>query len=387
MLIKPDSAVFAKIKVVGIGGGGCNAIGSMILGNQIGGVEFLAVNTDAQALLSNPAQTKIQIGDLLTRGLGAGGNPEIGKQAAEESREKIKDFLRETDMVFLTCGEGGGTGTGAIPVIAEIAREVGALTVAVVTKPFRFEGTRRMVTAEEGIMNLKDKVDTLIVIPNQRLLEVIDRKMTLLDAFRVADSVLTQGVQGISDLITMPGLINVDFADVRSIMTDAGSALMGIGTGVGENRASTAARTAIASPLLEMSVEGAKGVLFNITGGTDLAMSEVDEAAKLIAAAVDPDANIIFGATIDESMVDQVKITVIATGFDETKRKLQELSNRQPSQYQQRQTFAQPFINTRREDVQAASQSKINPILTPVDDSLPAEEDEFDIPAFLRQKN
>jgi len=383
MLIKPDSAVFAKIKVIGIGGGGCNAIGSMINGNQIKGVEFLAINTDAQALLSNPAQTKIQIGDILTRGLGAGGNPDIGKQAAEESREKIKDYLRDSDMVFLTCGEGGGTGTGAIPVIAEIAKEVGALTVAVVTKPFRFEGTRRMVTAEEGITNLKDKVDTLIVIPNQRLLEVIDRKMTLLDAFRVADSVLTQGVQGISDLITMPGLINVDFADVRSIMTDAGSALMGIGTGVGENRASTAARTAISSPLLEISVEGAKGVLFNITGGTDLAMSEVDEAAKLIAAAVDPDANIIFGATIDESMVDQVKITVIATGFDETKRKLQELSNRVPTY--QRQAFAQPFLNVRSGDTIATP--KPGPILTPVDDAPPAEEDEFDIPAFLRQKN
>ncbi|HCM82906.1 MAG: Cell division protein FtsZ [Microgenomates group bacterium GW2011_GWC1_43_11] len=385
MLIKPDSAVFAKIKVVGIGGGGCNAIGSMIQGNQITGVEFIAINTDAQALLGNPAQTKVQIGDMLTRGLGAGGNPDIGKQAAEESREKIKDYLRESDMVFLTCGEGGGTGTGAIPIIAEIAREVGALTVAVVTKPFRFEGTRRMVTAEEGIMDLKDKVDTLIVIPNQRLLEVIDRKMTLLDAFRVADSVLTQGVQGISDLITMPGLINVDFADVRSIMMNAGSALMGIGTGVGENRASTAARTAITSPLLELSIEGAKGVLFNIIGGTDLTMSEVDEAAKLIAAAVDPDANIIFGATIDETLVDQIKITVIATGFDETKRKLQELSNRQPSY--QRQSFAQPFINVRQGDTGMTPLSKTSPILTPVDDTPPPEEDEFDIPAFLRQKN
>jgi len=385
MLIKPDSARFAKIKVVGIGGGGCNAIGSMITGNHITGVDFLAVNTDAQALLANPSQTKVQIGEMLTKGLGAGGNADIGKQAAEESREKIKDYLRDSDMVFLTSGEGGGTGTGATPIIAEIAREVGALTVAVVTKPFRFEGTRRMVTAEEGIMDLKDKVDTLIVIPNQRLLEVIDRKMTLLEAFRVADSVLTQGVQGISDLIVMPGLINVDFADVRSIMTDAGSALMGIGTGVGENRASTAARTAMSSPLLELSVEGAKGVLFNIIGGTDLTMSEVDEAAKLIASAVDPDANIIFGATIDETLVDQIKITVIATGFDETKRKLQELSNRQPSY--QRQTFAQPFINPRREDTILPNVGQGNQILSPVDDTPPPEEDEFDIPAFLRQKN
>lgn len=331
MLIKPDIARFAKIKVIGIGGGGSNAINSMISVNQIVGVDFMGVNTDAQALLTCLAPTKLQIGENLTRGLGAGGNPDIGKQAADESKEKIKDFLKDTDMVFLTCGEGGGTGTGATPIIAEIAKECGALTVAVVTKPFQFEGTRRMVTAEEGINNLKDKVDTLIVIPNQRLLEVIDKKMTLIEAFRVTDSVLGQGVQGIADLITMPGLINVDFADVRTIMTNAGSSLMGIGTGVGENRATTAARTAIASPLLEVSIDGAKGVLFNITGGSDLTMMEVDEAAELISASVDPDANIIFGATIDDNLVDQVKITVIATGFDETKRRLRELSEDQRS--------------------------------------------------------
>ncbi len=317
MLIKPDIARFAKIKVIGIGGGGTNAINSMISVTQINGVDFVAVNTDAQALLTCQAPTKVQIGEQLTRGLGAGGNPEVGQQAAEESREKIKEYLKDADMVFLTCGEGGGTGTGATPIVAEIAKEQGSLTVAVVTKPFGFEGARRMVNADEGINNLKDKVDTLIVIPNQRLLDVVDRKMTLLEAFRVADSVLGQGVQGISDLITMPGLINVDFADVRTIMTNSGSALMGIGTGVGENRAATAARTAIASPLLEISVEGAKGVLFNITGGPDLTMTEVDEAAKTIAQAVDPDANIIFGATIVDSLVDQVKITVVATGFDE----------------------------------------------------------------------
>lgn len=393
MLIKPDISRFAKIKVIGIGGGGSNAVNSMIAGNQINGVDFIAVNTDAQALLTSQAPMKIQIGDLLTKGLGAGGNPEIGKQAAEESREKIKDYLRDTDMVFLTCGEGGGTGTGGTPIIAEIAREVGALTVAVVTKPFRFEGTRRMVAAEEGVMELKDKVDTLIVIPNQRLLEVIDRKMTLLEAFRVADSVLTQGVQGISDIITMPGLINVDFADVRTIMTEAGSALMGIGTGVGENRASTAARTAISSPLLEISIEGAKGVLFSITGGADLSMAEVDEAAKLIAAAVDPDANIIFGATIDEKMVDQVKITVIATGFNETKRKLQELSGRSTSvgrsSYQGAQVFSRPVVSdmggatkTPQDQPSQAPQS----VIPPVEEESP-EDDEFEIPAFLRQKN
>ena len=385
MLIKPDIARFAKIKVIGIGGGGCNAINSMIGVNQINGVDFLGINTDAQALLTCQAQTKVQIGENLTRGLGAGGNPDIGKQAAEESREKIKDFLRDTDMVFLTCGEVGGTGTGATPIMAEIAKDLGILTVAVVTKPFQFEGTRRMVTAEEGIMNLKDKVDTLIVIPNQRLLEVIDRKMTLMDAFRVTDSVLGQGVQGIADLITMPGLINVDFADVRSIMTNAGSSLMGIGTGVGENRAATAARTAIASPLLEISIEGAKGVLFNITGGNDLTMAEVDEAAKQIAAAVDPDANIIFGATIDESLVDQVKISVIATGFDETKKRLRELSGRSY------QTVAQPAPGMFTKPVTVAQSSNMQPQPqkqppTPSDD-LPPEEDEFDIPAFLRQRS
>ncbi len=387
MLIKPDIARFAKIKVIGVGGGGCNAVNSMIASNQINGVEFIAVNTDAQALLSNQANTKVQIGDNITRGLGAGGNPEVGRQAAEESREKIKEHLQDCDMVFITCGEGGGTGTGAAPIIAEIAKETGALTVAVVTKPFRFEGARRMIAAEEGVMNLKDKVDTLIVIPNQRLLEVIDKKMTLVEAFRVADSVLSQGVQGISDLITMPGLINVDFADVRSIMTNAGSALMGIGTGIGENRAATAARTAISSPLLEISIEGAKGVLFNITGGNDLTMQEVDEAAKQIAAAVDPDANIIFGATIDENLVDQVKITVVATGFDETKKRLQDLSSKTPSGYSQagtRQTQQQVFQRQPNPAVGYQPQASQPPV--PVDP--PAnDDDEFDIPAFLRQRS
>lgn len=388
MLIKPDIARFAKIKVIGIGGGGCNAVNSMINANQIAGVDFLSVNTDAQALLLSQAQTKVQIGENLTRGLGAGGNPEVGRQAAEESKEKIKDFLTDADMVFLTCGEGGGTGTGATPVVAGVAKELGALTVAVVTKPFLFEGTRRMVNAEEGIMELKDKVDTLIVIPNQRLIEVIDKKMTLIDAFRVADSVLGQGVQGISDLITMPGLINVDFADVRAIMTNAGSSLMGIGTGVGENRAATAARTAIASPLLEISIEGAKGVLFNITGGADLTMSEVDEAAKQISAAVDPDANIIFGATIDEHMVDQVKITVIATGFDETKKRLRELSGRPTPSHT---SYGIPQMHTPAPHPQPTVSSSIPMSSQPVHpqsaDDLPPEEDEFDIPAFLRQRH
>ena len=355
MLIKPDIARFAKIKVIGIGGGGCNAISSMITSTQIQGVDFVGVNTDAQALLTCTAPLKVQIGEDLTKGLGAGGDPEIGRLAAEESREKIKEMLIDSDMVFLTCGEGGGTGTGGTPVIAEIAKELDALTVSVVTKPFAFEGTRRMLTADEGILNLKDKVDTLIIIPNQRILDVVDKKMTLIDAFKIVDSVLGQGVTGISDLITLPGLINVDYA---------GSALMGIGTGIGENRAAAAARMAISSPLLEISIDGAKGVLFNITGGPDLTMNEVDEAAKLISAAVDPDANIIFGSTIDEQMVDQVKITVIATGFDETKKKLQDLS-------------------TKVEDVTSDRSEKVDSSLSIGEQDQ--EEDEWDIPAFLRQ--
>lgn len=361
MLIKPQTANFAKIRVMGIGGAGNNTLTSMISQSQIQGVDFIAVNTDAQALLMCQAATKLQIGENLTKGLGSGGDPEIGRQAAEESAEKIKDILEGSDMVFLAAGMGGGTGTGGTPVIAKIAKEVGALTIAVVTKPFSFEGTRRMVTAEDGIENIKDKLDTLIVIPNQRILDVVDKKLSLLEAFKVADSVISQGVQGISDLITMPGLINVDFADVRTIMTNAGSALMGIGTGVGENRAQTAARSAIASPLLEISMDGARGVLFNIIGGPDLTMSEVDEAAKIISSAADPDANIIFGATIDESMHDQMKITVIASGFDQTKQRLKE------------------FITP----PQAKTEGEEKAIKAPSEE----EEDVWDIPAFLRQRN
>lgn len=364
MLIKPQTANFAKIRVLGIGGGGVNAVGSMITQSQIKGVDFVAVNTDAQALLMSSSPTKIQIGENLTRGLGSGGDPEIGKQAAEESAEKIQDMLDGSDMVFLAAGMGGGTGTGAAPIIAKIAKEVGALTVAVVTKPFTFEGTRRMVSAEDGIENLKDKVDTLIVIPNQRILDVVDKKLSLIEAFRVADSVLSQGVQGISDLITMPGLINVDFADVRTIMTNSGSALMGIGVGFGENRAQAAARSAVASPLLEISMDGARGVLFNIIGGADLTMNEVDEAAKIISATADPDANIIFGATIDESMHDQIKITVIATGFDQNKQKMKQ------------------FIITEEKDNE--EQKTVQPQQEEPDSG---KDDIWDIPAFLRQRN
>ena len=321
-LVKPDEASFARIKVLGIGGGGGNVINTMIDNNQIKGVEFIAINTDTQALLVNKAPTKIQIGENLTRGLGSGGDPEIGLKATEESAEKIKEYLLDTDMVFLAGGEGGGTFTGGAPVIAEIAKEAGALTIAVTTKPFAFEGARRMVIADEGIEKLKEKVDTLIVIPNQRIMEIVDKKVTLLEAFKIVDSVLSSGVQGISEIITVPGLINRDFADVKAIMKDAGSALLGIGTGVGENRAQIAAKTAISSPLLDISIEGAKGILLNITGGPDLTMAEVDEAARMITQAADADANIIFGAAINENMIDQVKITVIATGFDEAKARL-----------------------------------------------------------------
>ena len=316
MLIKPEIEKFANIKVLGIGGGGGNALNSMIDLQQIQGVEFVAVNTDAQALSVNNAPVKIQIGEQLTHGLGSGANPEVGRKAAEESVEQVKAILEGSDMVFLTAGMGGGTGTGASPAIAGISKSVGALTIGVVTKPFEFEGRRRMQQAEEGVAELKDKVDALITIPNQKLLEIVDKKMSILDAFRVADGVLGQGVQGVSDLIVMPGLINVDFADVRTIMTDAGSALMGIGRSSGERRAEEAAKAAISSPLLELDIDGARGILFNIIGGPDLTMHEVDEAAKIIAQAADPEANIIFGATIDESMMDQLKITVIATGFE-----------------------------------------------------------------------
>jgi len=324
-LVKPDVGRFAKIKVLGVGGGGGNAINTMVASNSIVGVDFVAINTDAQALLANLAPIKLQIGENLTRGLGVGGNPDLGRQSAEESKEKIKNLLADTDMVFITGGMGGGTGTGASPIIAEIAKEQGALTIAVVTKPFAFEGTRRMVAAEEGVENLKDKVDALIVIPNQKLLDSIDRKISLVEAFKTVDAILGQGVQGISDIITLPGLINRDFADIKSIMKGAGSAFMGIGTGVGENRAQTAAKAAISSPLLEVLIEGAKGILFTITGGPDLTMGEVEEASKIITEQADADANIIFGATISETMVDQIKITVIATGFDESKIKLQKM--------------------------------------------------------------
>ncbi|OGN77501.1 MAG: cell division protein FtsZ [Chloroflexi bacterium RIFCSPLOWO2_02_FULL_71_16] len=315
MPLRSDIENFALIKVVGVGGGGSNAVNRMIRADLMG-VEFISVNTDAQALLLSDAPHKIRVGDKITKGLGAGADPSVGRKAAEEDSEKLYEALKEADMVFVTAGMGGGTGTGAAPIIAEIAKDIGALTVAVVTKPFQFEGSKRRLLAEQGIQELVDKVDTLIVIPNDRLLQVVEKQTSMVDAFRIVDDVLRQGVQGISDLITVPGLINLDFADVKTIMTNAGSALMGIGHGAGESRASDAARQAIMSPLLEQSIDGARGVLFTITGGPDLTLFEVNEAAEIIHDAADPEANIIFGAVIDDRMAGEVKISVIATGFD-----------------------------------------------------------------------
>lgn len=352
MLVKPKIEKVATIKVLGLGGGGCNALNSMIELQKIQGVEFVAVNTDAQALSTSQAPIKLQIGKKVTGGLGSGGDPGIGEKAAEESREAVQEQIEGADMVFITAGMGGGTGTGAGPVVAEISKSSGVLTVGVVTKPFEFEGARRMENAIRGIDNLRDKLDALIVIPNQRLLEIVERTMSILDAFKVADSILGQGVQGISDLIVMPGLINVDFADVRTIMTDAGSALMGIGEGGGEEKATAAAKAAITSPLLEVSIDGATGILFNIVGGSDLSMHEVDEAARLISQSADPNANIIFGATIDDSMKDQMKVTVIATGF----------------------SMGVPRPISSAEKKTAKKEVK------------PEEEDEFEAPAFLRRR-
>ncbi len=412
-LVKPDSNTFAKIKVIGVGGGGGNAINTMMSIQKIKGVEFVSINTDSQALLNNQATTKVQIGDNITRGLGSGADPEIGSQAADESRAQIQEIVAGTDMVFITAGMGGGTGTGASPIIAEVAKESGALTVGVVTKPFIFEGKRRMILAEEGIEALKSKVDTLIVIPNQRLIDVVDKKMSLLEAFKVADSILGQGVQGISDLITVPGLINVDFADVRTIMTDAGSALMGIGRGVGEGRAVTAAKAAIESPLLEVSINGARGILFNITGGDEMTMSEVNEAAQIISQAADPDANIIFGAAIDSAMGDEVKISVIATGFEESYNGAKlygptlSRSLVTPTINAAPVTQPAPFMNTMddtqqppldmaleptKSEVPSVTQQQPTPVTppaTPISSTPPQAEpveDEFDIPAFLRRK-
>lgn len=374
-----DMDQFAQIKVIGVGGGGNNAVNRMIDAN-LKGVQFIAINTDKQALYTSKAEYKIQIGEKLTRGLGAGANPEIGQKAAEESRDDIYQALQGADMVFVTAGMGGGTGTGAAPVVAEIAKEMGILTVGVVTKPFTFEGRRRMLHAEKGIDDLKKKVDTLVTIPNDRLLQVVERKTSIVDAFRIADDVLRQGVQGISDTIAVPGLINLDFADVKTIMFERGLAHMGIGRGSGEKRAVEAAKQAIHSPLLETSINGSKGVLINITGGSNLGLFEVNEAAEVVAEAADPDANIIFGAVIDESMKDEILLTVIATGFDGP-------------------TFAGIFA---QDHIQKAVSEHIKPeVRTPsapvqeapvveeapkVESKPEVQEEELDIPTFLRRK-
>lgn len=315
-----ESNQFAVIKVIGVGGGGSNAVNRMIDAG-LKGVEFVAINTDRQALLLSNAAQKIQIGEKLTKGLGAGANPEIGQKAAEESKEIIHNVIKDSDMVFITAGMGGGTGTGAAPIVADIAKQLGILTVGVVTKPFTFEGRKRILHAEEGTKELKGKVDTLVIIPNDRLLQISEKKTSIVEAFTTADDVLRQGVQGISDLIAVPGLVNLDFADVKTIMLNTGMAHMGIGCSNGENRATEAAKQAIQSPLLETSIEGAKGVLLNITGGPNLGLFEVNEAAELVAQSADPDANIIFGAVIDEDLKDEIRITVIATGFSNEKPK------------------------------------------------------------------
>ncbi len=321
----------AVIKVVGVGGGGTNAVNRMVDAG-LAGVEFIAVNTDAQALLMCDSDVRIHIGEQATRGLGAGADPDVGLAAAQESRDELKEALKGADMVFVTAGEGGGTGTGAAPIVAELAREIGALTVGVVTRPFSFEGKRRSDQAERGIETLSERVDTLIVIENERLLQVVERTTPIGDAFRIADDILRQGVQGITDLITVPGLVNLDFADVRTIMRDAGSALMGIGRASGDNRAAEAARGAVSSPLLEASIDGATGILLNISGGTDIGLFEVNEAAEVVTSAADPNANVIFGAVIDESLGEEIRVTVIATGFGVSRRRRRsEGEGRRPS--------------------------------------------------------
>ncbi len=351
----------ATIKVIGVGGAGNNAVNRMI-DSGIKGVEFISVNTDRQALQASRAGTKIQIGEKITRGLGAGANPDIGAQAAEESKSELSDILKGADMVFVTAGMGGGTGTGAAPIVASIAKEMGILTIGVVTKPFTFEGKKRLSQAERGIEALKGKVDTLVVIPNDKLLQIIDRKTSIIEAFKMADDVLRQGVQGISDLIAIPGLVNLDFADVKTIMIDQGMAHMGVGRASGENRAEDAAKEAIQSPLLETSIEGAKGVIINITGSSDLGLHEVNTAAELVQRSVDPEANIIFGTVTDENMDDEIQITVIATGFEKT----------------------EPITSIGVENIVSKTwEKKINSI--PVSSETNTSQNDLDIPSFLRK--
>jgi cell division protein FtsZ len=407
--VKPDIEAFAKIKVVGVGGSGGSAVNRMVA-SKIRGVEFVVMNTDIQALHHNSAPTKIHIGKSVTRGLGAGMDPEIGRKAAEEAQNEIREALKDSDMVFITCGMGGGTGSGAAPIVAEVAKEMGALTVAVVTKPFSFEGPQRSSIASKAWEELAKNVDTIITIPNDRILQVIDKKTTLLDSFKIVDDILRQGVQGISELITIPGLINVDFADVRTIMRDTGSALMGIGTGTGENRAIEAAKMAISSPLLELSIDGAHGILFTITGGPDLTMNEVSEAAKIITSSASSDAKIIFGAIIDESMTGSMRISVVATGFDDRRpsilkddestgqslftagkympstflRKAQKEEEEEEKRFKNFTQKNQP-VTPPRPEPSVANSVNMNqvPSATPAKTSA---DDEIEIPAFIRRK-
>ena len=377
---------FAQIKVIGVGGGGNNAINRMIE-DGLKGVEFVSVNTDKQALFLSKASMKIQIGEKLTRGLGAGSDPEVGGKAAEESREEIAEAIKGSDMVFVTAGMGGGTGTGAAPIVASVAREMGILTVGVVTKPFTFEGRKRMVQAERGIQQLKENVDTLVIIPNDRLLQVIQKNTSMVEAFKMADDILRQGVQSISDLIAVPGLVNLDFADVKTIMYNTGIAHMGIGRASGENRAEEAAKQAVHSPLLETSIEGARGVLLNITGGADLGLLEVNAAAELVQKSADPEANIIFGAVINEELNDEILITIVATGFDKgvnnvsipKKPEIPSFFGNKTSSTQQLSSLQPPQGNT----------STVMPVQPSTPTTTPAQDlgSELDIPTFLRRKN
>lgn len=385
--VRPDVLPGAMIRVMGLGGAGSNAVARMVSG-KVGGVEFLAVNTDIQALYHNPAAKKITIGRGTTRGLGAGANPEIGKRAAEETMEELKKELEGTDMLFLTAGLGGGSGGGAIPVVAELARSMGILTVGVVTKPFSFEGAKRKKNADEAMALLKGKVDTLITIPNDKILSLIDKTTPLTEAFHVVDEVLQHAIEGISDLITRHGLINVDFADVKAIMQDAGTALMGIGYGTGDNRAAEAARAAIDSPLLEVSINGAKGILFNITGGNDLSMFEVDEAARIITETASPDANIIFGALIDENYTGQVKCTVIATGFDESELSQTAAYSTPAQRYLTGKSGGasqQPQMQSPRQPERELSREDRMMDLSPKSSAPQLDEQELEVPAFMRK--
>lgn len=384
-----DMEQFAQIKVVGVGGGGNNAVNRMIEAS-LKGVQFVAINTDKQALYNSKAEYKIQIGEKLTRGLGAGANPEVGQKAAEESRDDIYNALQGADMVFVTAGMGGGTGTGAAPVVAEVAKEMGILTVGVVTKPFTFEGKRRMFHADSGISELKGKVDTLVTIPNDRLLQVVEKRTSIVDAFKMADDVLKQGVQGISDLIAIPGLVNLDFADVKTIMFERGLAHMGVGNASGEDRAQEAARQAIHSPLLETTINGAKGVLLNITGGPSLGLFEVNEAAEIISEAADPDANIIFGAVIDENLKDELRITVIATGFDDSAQRTTVVveSKEEPVKKEVEVCEEESTCEEQAEEVKEEETVKEAPAKeeVKVEVKQEVETEEFEIPTFLRRK-